>query len=380
MTNLIFALILLVLALGGVVVRKTYFALPIRELKRRAMRHEPLASKIYRVAAYGNSLRSLLWLFIGLTSAGSLVLLARELPIWASLLIVGPLLWIAFSLLPASRTTSVGARLTTLVTPLLAWLLNYLHPTLSRGADVVEKRYLTGRHTGLYERDDLLRLIEQQQTQADSRLTPEELDIAHRALSFDHYTVGDVLTPGKEITVVSAADTIGPILIDELHKSDQDYALVRDDAGSDAKFHDDAKTETKSEAKTAAKSKEPFVGTLAVNQLGLHSTGQIRDSMDATVYYLHEHDPLTEALHAFFVTNHPLFVVVNSAEEYVGVLTIANLLRQLLGHLPGDDFDQYTDPTAVASRHVKPSKPEKPLSLDQPKVTKDSDADDNATD
>jgi CBS domain containing-hemolysin-like protein len=334
MTDLIFALILLVVALAGVVVRKTYFAIPIRELKRRAVRHEPLASKIYRVAAYGNSLRSLLWLYIGLTSAGSLVLLARVLPVWLSLLVVGPLLWVAFSLLPASRTTSLGARLTILVTPPIAWLLNYLHPALSRGADVVERRYLTGRHTGLFERDDLLRLIEQQREQIDSRLSPEELEIARRALSFDQYTVGDVLTPRKDIKVVQASDTVGPILIDELHKSGQDYVLVRD----------------------GSETKGPFVGTVAVNQLGLQSTGQVRDTMNDTVYYLHENDPLSEALHAFFVTNYSLFVVVNSAEDYVGVITIESVLRQLLGHVPGDDFDQYTDPAAVAARHLKPRK------------------------
>jgi CBS domain containing-hemolysin-like protein len=350
MTNLIFALVLLLLALGGLVIRKTYFAVPIRELKRRAERHEPLAAKIYRVVAYGNSLRSLLWLLIGVTSAGSLVLLARVLPVWLSLLVVGPLLWIAFSLLPASRTTKLGARLTTLVTPTFAWLLNYLHPVLSRSATIVEKRYLTGRHTGLFERDDLLRLIEQQQAQTDSRLSSEELEIAQRALSFDNYTVADVVTPRKQIKIVQAGDTIGPILIDELHKSGEEYVLVRDGSGT----------------------KSPFVGTLAINQLGLQSTGQIRDAMDVTVYYLHEKDPLSEALHAFFVTNYPVFVVVNSAEDYVGIITIKNVLRQLLGHVPGDDFDQYTDPAAVATRHSKAKKSEEEPESEQQNVLTDS--------
>jgi CBS domain containing-hemolysin-like protein len=80
--------------------------------------------------------------------------------------------------------------------------------------------------------------------------------------------------------------------------------------------------------------------------------------MEPTVYYLHENDTLSEALHAFFVTNHPLFVVVDSFEEYVGVVTIENILHTLLGHIPGDDFDQYTDSSAVAARHTKVEKPE----------------------
>jgi CBS domain containing-hemolysin-like protein len=81
--------------------------------------------------------------------------------------------------------------------------------------------------------------------------------------------------------------------------------------------------------------------------------------MHGSVYYVHENDSLSEALHAFFVTNHPLFVVVNSFEEFVGVLTVESILRQLLGHVPGDDFDQYTDLAAVAARHPRAKKSKK---------------------
>ena len=335
MTNLVLAIILLLLALAGVVIRKTYYYLPVRELKRRAAKHDKLAVQLYRAVAYGNSLRTLLWLYIGLTSAAGLVLLARLLSVWASLALVGPLLWIAFSLIPASRTTKVGARLTMLVTPLIVWLLNYLHPLLSRSAEVVEQRYTRPRHTGLYEREDLLELIEHQQRQADSRLTDEELEIVKRALHFDNYRVHDIMTPRKRIKTVLGNDTIGPILIDEVHKSGQAYALVRESA------------------------KGAFAGTLLFQELNLSSDGKVSDIMEPKVYYLHDDDRLGQALHAFFVTNHSLFVVVDSFEEYVGVLTIADVLKQLLGHVPGDDFDQYADPATVAARHTKAQKSEK---------------------
>ena len=341
MTNLLVALIALLLALAGIAARKTYFALPLSELKRRAGKHEQPAEQLYRAAAYGSSLRTLLWLYIGLTSAVALVLLARQLPIWASLLIVGPLLWIAFSLLPATRTTKFGVRLTIFVTPIAVWFLNYLHPKLSRGAQLVESRYTKPAHTGLFEREDFIKLLERQKQQPDNRLTEEELEIAKRALSFDDYKVGDIITGRKKVKVLLAGDTVGPILIDEVHKSGQPFALVR------------------------ASAKGDFVGSLALQQLNLESSGRVRDIMRPTVYYLHEDDTLGQALHAFFETNYPLFVVLNSAEEYVGVLTIAEVLKQLLGHMPGDEFDQYADPAAVAARHhVAPPADETPVKTD----------------
>jgi CBS domain containing-hemolysin-like protein len=82
--------------------------------------------------------------------------------------------------------------------------------------------------------------------------------------------------------------------------------------------------------------------------------------MDETVYYVHENDTLSEALHAFFVTNHPMFIVVNSFEEFVGIITVENILHQLLGHIPGEEFDQYANLSAVAAKHEhKPKEPKK---------------------
>lgn len=326
MSNIILAVVFLVLSLGGLVVRKTYFRLTARELKRRAERHDASARTLYRAVAYGNSLRGLLWLYIGLTAAAGVVLLARDTQIWISLLIIAPLLWIAFSLIPSTRTTRFGTWLTVLVTPGIAWLLNYLHPLLSRSADVVERRKAPA-HTRIYEREDLIKLLERQQKQEDNQLTQEEVDIAMRALTFNDYRVADVMAPRTKIKTVLASDTVGPILINDIHESGQKQALVRE------------------------KAKGPFVGFLPFNHLGIDSKGKVRDLMQPTVYYVHENDGLGEALHAFFVTNNPLFVVVNSAEEYVGVIGVEAVLRQLVGHIPGDSFDQFADPAAVASRY-----------------------------
>lgn len=338
MNDYFLALIFLLLAVGGVVVRKTYYYLPVRELKRRAEQGDPLAARLYPAVSYGGSLRVLLWLYIGLMSAVTIVLLARALPLWAGLLIVGPLLWAVFSWLPASRVTGVGMRLTALATPLIVWILNYAHPFLSRGSEAVRRRTTTHNHTGIFERDDLVKLIEQQQRQHDSKLREDELEIARRALNFGEYKVSDILVPRKATKIVSTKDTIGPVLIDELHKNGQGYMLVRETP------------------------KGEFVGTVAFSQLNLETSGQVKNIMDKNVYYLHENDSLSQALHAFSATHKPVFIVVNSFEEYVGIVTIEGILRQLLGHIPGEDFEQYHDKQTVANRHPsqkqKAKKPE----------------------
>lgn len=335
MNDYLVAIILLLLAIAGVIVRKTYYYVPVRELKRRAEHHDPLAAKLYPAVAYGDSLRGLLWVWIVLMTAGAYVLLAHVAPTWISFIVVVALLWVVNSWLPGSRVTHIGVQLTSLVTPLIIWLLNYLHRPLSRTTGIIQKAYTAEPHTGLFDREDLLKVLEQQQHQYDNRLEDEELEIAKRALHFSDYKVSDVLIPRKKVKSVLVSDTVGPVLIDELHKNGQGYMLVRESSKGD------------------------FVGMLAFKRLNLKSTGQVKNVMDKEIYYLHEDDTLGQALHAFFTTNCPLFVVIDSAEEYVGIITIDTILRQLLGHVPGEDFEAYNDAAAVVRRHLKPKAPEK---------------------
>ena len=59
-----------------------------------------------------------------------------------------------------------------LLTPPLVWLIEITRPVLDRIAAFINKHQVS-MHSGLYERDDLLRLLEQQKLQHDSRI-PEE--------------------------------------------------------------------------------------------------------------------------------------------------------------------------------------------------------------
>ncbi|MDL2363319.1 MAG: CBS domain-containing protein [Patescibacteria group bacterium] len=333
MTTFLYALIFLALALGGVIVRKTYNYKPLHELKRMAAKKDLVAVKLYPTAAYQSSLRALLVVYIAVTGATGIVLLARSTTTFVSIIVVPILLWAAFIWLPLSRTTAIGMKLTLAVNPAIMWLLGYLYPVLSRAAHLLHREHdhlaHPAAHTGVFERQDFIALIERQQHQPDNRLSYEELEIARRAMSFDDYTVSDIVTPLKKIKSVLAEEMLGPILIDELHKSDQNHVLVRESK------------------------KGPFVGTLDFKHLDLLHTGSVHEVMNPKVYYLHEQDALSDALHAFFITNHPVFIVVNSFEEYIGIITIENVLKQLLGHIPGDDFEQYANISAVAARHNK---------------------------
>lgn len=343
MISYIAAAALIVFALLGVIVRKTIFSIPLAEQKRRAIHGSARTKALYRVAAYDGSTRVLLWTWISVAAAAGFVVLSGVAPAWLSFIVVVLVLWFGFSWLPANQDSSMSLQITLWVVPTLSWLLNTLYRPLSASAKVVAKRYTKQPHTGVYEREDIIELIDRQQTQADSRLSDEELEIIKRAFTFSERTVGEALTPIEKIATIKPNDTVGPVLINEVHASGQPFVIVRE------------------------KAKEPILGVLAFDALDLHSSGQVSDHMDTHVYYLHEKDSLTEALHAFYATNRPVFLVLNTFEEVVGGLTINNILEQLLGHIPGDDFDEYTDASAVARRHT-PQEPTKKPDIDYEEV------------
>ncbi len=330
MTTFVLALILIGLSLFGISMRKTYDYMPRKELKRLARNGDAVAAVLYRAVAYGASLRLLLWLFIGLTAAGGFILLTYIAPPPLVFLAVAGVLLYGFAWMPTSRVTDIGARMVLIVTPLVAWLLSHLHPLLSRMTQFVQAHRPITFHTGLFEREDLIELLEMQRHMPDTRISPAELDLVIHALSFGEVQVQVVMVPRRAVVMVASTDVVGPILMDELH----------------AKGH--------SRFPVYGESKDEIIGTLHLRDLlSAKHGGTVADVVQREVYYIHEDETLFQVLHAFIKTKHHLFIVVNSFEEIVGIITIEDVLEQVIGRKIEDEFDTYDDIRAVVRRQAK---------------------------
>jgi CBS domain containing-hemolysin-like protein len=324
LATVLFAAITLV----AISVQKTYSHLPPKEVKRRARQGDAIAVAMYRVVGYGASLTTLLWIVVGVGATGLFVAMDDWLPRPLAIVGIVSVIWFGFAWLPNSRVTAVGQRLAQALAPAIAWLLNYLHPVFDSLAHHTKRQASRLAHTRLYQREDFLELLEQQQKQPDNRITSEELDIAAHALTFGDKLVRNILTPRSQLATANATDAIGPILIDELHKSGHSRFPVFD-----------------GESKVA--------GVLYLRDLvRKHQAATVAEAMRKQVYYLHEEQNLFAALQAFLKTKHHLFMVVNSFEEIVGIVTIEDVLEQIIGKPIMDEFDQYEDLRAVAAVHA----------------------------
>lgn len=327
----IFGVLLGLLAVCAFVFARVYSQIPTKELKRRARAGDEVAVLLYRTASYGVSA----WVVLGAVGAVSayfaFVLLTVGLDVW---LAVPVLVIIAifgfFAVQSRGGIHDAAFWLAAKVSPAVAWTTERLHPALDAIGRAIRRIFPLRVHSGLYEKEDLAKLLEQQKGQPDNRIDTGEIDLLINALQFGDKTVSDALVPKRVVKSVSVDEAIGPVLMDELHATGHSRFPVYEGT------------------------KEHIIGVLYLHDLvGTKTNGNVRDIMSKKVMYVHEDFTLYQTLQAFIKTKKHLFVVVNEFEEYVGIITIEDVLERVIGKLIVDEFDRYDDLRAVAAAAAK---------------------------
>lgn len=178
----------------------------------------------------------------------------------------------------------------------------------------------------VYQKEELVELFSHAES-AQGTLLKDELFMIRSMLGFGDKKIRDVMTPRRMVSVVSRDDEVGPLLMDELHSSGHSRFPV-----------------------IAEPKQFTFVGTLYLRDLvGQKTLKKVRELMSPDVMYIHEEESLYHALHTFLKTHHHLFIVVNSFEEFVGVLSIEDVIEEIIGKEIIDEFDQHDDLRAVAA-------------------------------
>jgi CBS domain containing-hemolysin-like protein len=330
--KLLLIIILLTVLLNAIIIDKALGMLSPKELKRRARAgHDLKAAAIFKMAGYDRSLSILLWIKGSLAAAVLFILLAKGS--WlGGFIFIAVTGWLVRVWQPGKGTGSWVWSWAATVAPLTAMAMGYLQPILGRLAKLTGNSPIH-RH-GVYEKEDLVDLLAAQAKQPDNRIPEQDLRVAANALIFGDKTVSTVLTPLRKVRLVSESEQVGPLLMDELFGSGFSRFPVT--------------------AKDADKSSPKIVGTLYIKDLIGHTgAASVSGIMDKKVYYINETASLREALDALLRTRHHLFVVVNDFEEIVGVLSVEDVVEQILGKQIIDEFDRYDDLRAVATQDAK---------------------------
>jgi len=331
--KLLLELLLLIILINSIVIDKALGILSPKELKRRAKQGKDTnAQAIYRMAAYGDSLHILLLIkgclsaafLFGVLASGSWVMafifilvLAYALRVWQPIHATNSWVWSW-----AAKTA-----------PIISIVMSYLQPIFARVSAVLPHR-VDHKPDGIYEKEDLQEFLNHQNQNPENRIPENDLRMAYNALTFGDKIVGDVMTPLRKMKLVTESDQVGPLLMDELHNSGFSRFPVIKDGSSDTS--------------------PQIIGTLYLKDLvGYTGSGKVGDLMDKKIFFVNETQSLRSSLDAFLKTHHHLFVVVNNFEEIVGVLSIEDVLEQIVGKEIVDEFDKYDDLREVASKEAQ---------------------------
>lgn len=322
----ILTLILLIIAtFYGILLIRSLEFMSVRELKRQARKGNEDAKKVYPVRAYGMQLWIFAWAILGFLTT-SIILLLKGIVGSAVLIILinVPLIVILHAILPWSKRPKPSLHMAAVVSPVLERILRKTHPIMHRLEKWVGRWIQPEPFMLIQSKDELLEILRHNADEFD-RISKHELRIAENALVFGEKLVTDHMTPLNSVMFVDIEENLTPIIIGELHDTGHSRFPV------------------------FLESNQNVIGTLYIRDvIRLNDTTSVKKVMREDVYYISEQKPLDYALHGFIRTRHHLFIVVNEFEDVVGVITIEDVIKQIIGHPIHDEDDKVGDTRKAA--------------------------------
>ncbi len=237
----------------------------------------------------------------GVLTVGLAALLLTTLPLWLGILVL---------LIHTFVTRAIAAH---------GWLSPWLWPMqvaverksqrhIQRIAPFVRwlaPKKVFASDAGVASRDELRQLVATDST----LLAPDDKARLLGAFDFGTLTVADAMVAHGDIATVDIKETIGPVLLDRLHKANHRIFVV------------------------VKKDIDHIKGLLYMHDLSpLHpDLKDVKDAVRPTVHYLPVKAPLQDVLAASLMTGRQLFIAVDKDGATKGLITLADALRYLCG-------------------------------------------------
>lgn len=211
-----------------------------------------------------------------------------------------------------------------------------IEPKLLRSVDkfslfyrLIRNVYPLAQENSINSKEELIHLVEE----SGDVLKDEERTLIQNGLTFDEKLVNEVMIPKSVVDTVKKSEILGPIVLDDLHKTGHSrFPVINRDI-------------------------DHVVGVLHVQDMmilsGDSKSPTVERVMEKKVYYIDQNKTLGYALAGFIKTKHHLFIVVNKFRETVGIISIEDVIEALIGRKIVDEFDNYDDLRAVASKNMQ---------------------------
>jgi metal transporter CNNM len=286
------------------------------ELKRKADLGDADAKKVYAIRSHGN--RLLVTLLVGnvaVISALSIVFDSAFHGLVAGLLTT-LLITIFGEILPQAIVARYSLSIGAFFAGVVRLVMFILYPVCAPMAWVLD-RVLGDELPTVYSKQELAKLIEDHEHYGQSGIDKDEARIARGALTFGDRKIRSVMTPLSGSMMLAATTSIDRKLMASLKEAGYSRVPVY------TADHDDV---------TGILYAKDLVGLAA-------GTKRVGEVARPTVHFVDQDGMLDDALNAFLKTRNHLFVVTNKDGEVRGIVTIEDVLEEIIDREITDEFD-----------------------------------------
>lgn len=302
---LLFALLIVSLLLTAMIA--AYGTLSTSHLRHWARQHDPAASKLYPLKARGSAAFLTLELFRAILLSITVVFLANNTSAWLAGLVLALIFFIFFALLAQLYLKPVGIQLLIWLSSPILSVTHALRPVMLPLGSRLDK-YLAEEPATLTRSD--LRQTLRNVAPEDTDLTPQELSSLSQILKFSVKNVHDTMLSKRHLSLISINEVLTPVVLDELHKSGQDYFPVM---ATDNKTVD---------------------GVLYMQDVMDISHNPSVAATMRKVQFVDENQLLADVVEQYYATKQPVFIATNGAGNIAGLISMDMVLKEIIGVKP----------------------------------------------
>lgn len=305
-------------------------SLDLYELKRKVQLKDKLAKKVYPIRKQGNYLLTVLLLGNVAVNTALSIFLGSIASGFVAGLVATALIFLFGEIIPQAVISRnalwFGSKLTWLVRIFMFVLAPIAWP-IGKALDF----FLGEELPSVYSRHELMKVIEEHEDSPESDIDADEERIIRGALSFSHKTVYDIMTPITVALMLEKDDVLNRQTLVSLRESGHSRFPV---------YEGDINKMTGI----------LFLRSLIGRDLDGKKAG---DFMINEVHFVQSSTKLDDAFHQFLKTRRHLFVVRNEFGVVEGLVTIEDVLEEILGSEIVDEFDRHADLRALAKENIE---------------------------
>ena len=310
-----------------------FFSLNKDDLKRKVDLGSKKAKLIYSVRENGNLLLTTLLVGNVAVNAALSIFLGSITTGLVAGLIATALIVIFGEIIPQAvfsrYAMDIGARFVPVVRLIRILFFPVCWP-IAKGLD----KLLGDEMPTVYSKHELIKLIEDHEELDESDIDADEKRIISGALSYAEKTVQDVMTPRTEIMALDKDQKITRYIIDKIKKRGHSRIPVFDETVDE------------------------IVGVLYAKDLvgDIWHNKTVGGMARKNVIFVDHSKLLDDLLNHFKRTRNHLFVVLDEFGGVAGIVTIEDVLEEILGVEIIDEYDRHEDLQAEAKKKMKNKK------------------------